>query len=420
MKRKILVIGSGGREHGICKKLLESPKVETVFCAKGNAGMLFDGIKIVDISEEAHEELIAFSKKMAIDWVLVGPEVPLMNGIVDDFKEAGIKIFGPSKAAALIEGSKEFAKKIMIKYDIPTASYQGFSDYTEALEYVKKNKLPIVIKEDGLAAGKGVTIVYTLAEAEAVLKTVLVGASSRVVIEEFLVGKEFSLLSFVNETGFYPMVAAKDHKAIFDDDKGPNTGGMGAYSPVDYVTKEVEETVIQDIIQPTIEGMKKEGIPFEGILYTGLILTNDGPKVIEYNARFGDPETQVLLERLDSDFCLVIESLLNQEKVEIEWKKEGISLGVVVAAKGYPGIYEKDIEIPRFDAEHDVKIIYSGVSKNGDTLVSNGGRVFLVAITEGSQEIAYKKLYKWLETQKLTNFYYRSDIGKEEHKNNNK
>ncbi|HCM89898.1 MULTISPECIES: phosphoribosylamine--glycine ligase [Vagococcus] len=411
MKRKILVIGSGGREHAICKKLLESPKVETVFCAKGNAGMLFDGIEIVDISEDNHDELIVFSKKMAIDWVLVGPEVPLMNGIVDDFKQAGIKIFGPSKAAAMIEGSKEFAKKIMVKYDISTANYQGFSDYAEALEYVKKNKLPIVIKEDGLAAGKGVTIVYTLEEAQTVLKAILGEASSRVVIEEFLIGKEFSLLSFVNETGFYPMVAAKDHKAIFDGDKGLNTGGMGAYSPVDYVTKEVEETVIQDIIQPTIEGMKKEGIPFEGILYTGLILTNEGPKVIEYNARFGDPETQVLLERLDSDFCLVIESLLSQEVPKIIWKKEGTSLGVVVSAKGYPEVYEKGIEIPDFGAEHEVKIIYSGVSQNNDTLVSNGGRVFLVAVTEKSRKIAHKKIYEWLENQDLKKFYYRKDIG---------
>lgn len=411
MKRKILVIGSGGREHALCKKLLESPHVETVFCAKGNAGMKKDNIQLVDISEEAHDELIAFAKETKIDWVLVGPEVPLMNGIVDDFKAVGIPIFGPSKDAALIEGSKEFAKKIMMKYNVPTAKYQGFSDYEEAVSYVEEQGLPIVIKEDGLAAGKGVTIVETKEEAQQVLKEVLVDVSSRVVIEEFLIGREFSLLSFVNETGFYPMVAAKDHKAIFDGDKGPNTGGMGAYSPVDYVTEDIQQTVIKDIIEPTINGMKEEGRSFEGILYTGLILTKEGPKVIEYNARFGDPETQVLLERLDSDLCEVIEVLLKQEVPEIKWKNKGVSLGVVVSAKGYPGEYEKGTLLPKFEDREDIKIIYSGVAQTEQGLAVNGGRVFLVAVSEATQEEAHEKVYSWLEKQNLNQFYYRTDIG---------
>lgn len=418
MKRKLLVIGSGGREHAICKKLLASDKVEAVFCAKGNAGMALDGIQIVDIAEDNHEALIEFAKKETINWVLVGPEVPLMNGIVDDFENAGIKAFGPKKSAAMIEGSKEFAKELMVKYNVPTASYESFSDYELAVEYVSKGKLPIVIKADGLAAGKGVIIAQTLEEAKVALNDILLdnyfgSELPKVVIEEFLVGREFSLLSFVNETGFYPMVAAKDHKAIFDGDNGPNTGGMGAYSPVDYVTSDVEAVVVRDIIEPTIKGMKESGTPFEGILYTGLILTADGPKVIEYNARFGDPETQVLLERLDSDFCDVIESLLNQEVPEISWKKEGISLGVVISAKGYPAEYEKGVAIPKFNLEESgVSVFYSGVKEQDSDLVSDGGRVFLVAKTEDNKEEAYNQVYHWLAKQGLDDFYYRKDIGK--------
>jgi phosphoribosylamine--glycine ligase len=234
--------------------------------------------------------------------------------------------------------------------------------------------------------------------------------SPKVVIEEFLVGKEFSLLSFVSETGIYPMVAAKDHKAIFDNDKGPNTGGMGAYSPVDYVTKEIEETVLETIIKPTIAGMKNLGTPFTGILYTGLILTANGPKVIEYNARFGDPETQVLLERLDSDFVEVIESLLNNQEPAINWKETGVTLGVVVAAKGYPSSYETDVSLPNFKKEKTTKIFYSGVKEKNQQLVSNGGRVFLVACSDVSKDVAHEKVYRWLNEQKLSSFYYRKDI----------
>lgn len=417
MKRNILVIGSGGREHALCKKLLESSKVNQVFCAKGNDGMRLDGIQIVDILEDNHEELINFAKEKKIDWVLVGPEVPLMNGLVDDFEEVGIKAFGPKKSAAMIEGSKEFAKELMTKFNIPTAKYESFSDFDLAYEYVENNSLPIVIKADGLAAGKGVVIAETYEEAKRALKEMLVentfnNESPKVVIEEFLVGKEFSLLSFVSETGIYPMVAAKDHKAIFDNDKGPNTGGMGAYSPVDYVTKEIEETVLETIIKPTITGMKSLGTPFTGILYTGLILTANGPKVIEYNARFGDPETQVLLERLDSDFVEVIESLLNNQEPVINWKETGVTLGVVVAAKGYPSSYETDVSLPNFKKEETTKIFYSGVKEGVDGLVSNGGRVFLVACSDVSKDIAHKKVYRWLNEQKLSSFYYREDIGR--------
>ena len=417
MKRKILVIGSGGREHALCKKLLESPKVEEVFCAKGNAGMALDGIQVVAIDEDNHEELIAFAKKEAISWVLVGPEVPLMNGIVDDFEAAGIKAFGPKKSAAMIEGSKEFAKELMSEFNIPTAKYQSFSDSQSAYDYVEKQYLPIVIKADGLAAGKGVVIAETLSEAKEALKEMLddnlfQNETPKVVIEEFLVGREFSLLSFVGQSGIYPMVAAKDHKAIFDGDKGPNTGGMGAYSPVDYVTEEVESIVFEDIIKPTVAGMAAKGTPFTGILYTGLILTDEGPKVIEYNARFGDAETQVLLERLDSDFSEVIESLLMNDTPEIKWKQDGVTLGVVVAAKGYPSEYEKNVLIPELTTDDETKVFYSGVTKKEDELISSGGRVFLVAQSATTKEEAHENVYSWLENQGLENFYYRKDIGK--------
>ncbi|MGY3766579.1 phosphoribosylamine--glycine ligase [Vagococcus vulneris] len=416
MKRNILVIGSGGREHAICKKFLDSSKVNQVFCAKGNDGMKIDGIQVVDILENKHEELINFAKERKIDWVLIGPENPLMNGLVDDFEDSGIKAFGPKKSAALIEGSKEFAKELMTKFNIPTAEYKSFSDFNLAYEYVKNNSLPIVIKADGLAAGKGVVIAETYKEAKHALKEMLVkntfnNESPKVVIEEFLVGEELSLLSFVNETGIYPMATAKDYKAIFDNNKGPNTGGMGAYSPVEYVTEEIEERVLETIIKPTINGMKSIGTPFTGVLYTGLILTTNGPKVIEYNARFGDPETQVLLERLDSDLIEVIESLLNNKEPVIKWKEAGVTLGVVVSAKGYPNDYETDISLPNFKKNNTIKIFYSGVKEKNQRLFSDSGRVFLVTCSDVSQEKAQEKVYTWLNEQNLSSFYYRHDIG---------
>lgn len=415
MKRQILVIGSGGREHAICKKLTESKYQPHVYCAKGNAGMVLDGIELVDISENNHQGLIDFCQKKLIDWVIIGPELPLLNGLVDEMKKNHIKVFGPTKQAAMIEGSKDFAKQLMSKYDIPTAIYESFTHYDEALNYIKKQSLPIVIKADGLAAGKGVVIAQSLEEADKALKEFLLvnpfnSKKPKVVVEEFLIGKEFSLLSFVNQTGIYPMEAAKDHKAIYDGDKGPNTGGMGAYSPVSYVTKEVKEQVIEEIIKPTVEGMKQENLPFEGVLYTGLILTTDGPKVIEYNARFGDPETQVLLERLESDLVDVIESLLAQEVPSIKWKIEGVTLGVVVSAKGYPETYETGIPLPNMEKE--LNILYSGVKSEEKELVSNGGRIFLACGEGDTLSLASQKVYEYLEKCELNHFYYRKDIGR--------
>lgn len=415
MKRQILVIGSGGREHAICKKLTESKYQPHVYCAKGNDGMVLDGIELVDISENNHQGLIDFCQKKLIDWVIIGPELPLLNGLVDKMKKNHIKVFGPTKQAAMIEGSKDFAKQLMSKYDIPTAIYESFTHYDEALNYIKKQSLPIVIKADGLAAGKGVVIAQSLEEADKALKEFLLvnpfnSKKPKVVIEEFLIGKEFSLLSFVNQTGIYPMEAAKDHKAIYDGDKGPNTGGMGAYSPVSYVTKEIKEQVVEEIIKPTVEGMKQENLPFEGVLYTGLILTTDGPKVIEYNARFGDPETQVLLERLESDFVDVIESLLAQEVPSIKWKIEGVTLGVVVSAKGYPETYETGIPLPNM--EKGLNILYSGVKSKEKELVSNGGRIFLACGEGDTLSLASQKVYEYLEKRELNHFYYRKDIGR--------
>ena len=311
---KILIIGSGGREHAIARKILNSPKVTEVYCAKGNPGMLSDGIQVVNIAEDDHEGLISYVKEKNIAWTFVGPEIPLLNGIVDDFQAAGLKIFGPNKAAAMIEGSKEFAKKIMVDNAIPTADYEAFTNYEAACAYVKEKGAPIVIKADG----KGVTVAMTLEEALQALKEMMTDhrfgkSGDKVVVEEFLEGQEFSLLAFVRNENVYPMVIAQDHKRAFDEDKGPNTGGMGAYSPVPQIPEEMVDAAVERILKPAASGMMKNDTPFTGILYAGLIATNTGPKVIEFNARFGDPETQVVLPRLTSDLAEIIDDLLNNK-----------------------------------------------------------------------------------------------------------
>lgn len=415
MKRRLLIIGSGGREHAIGKALLKSPLVDTVYCAKGNPGMINDGIKCINIEETDSEALIQFAKDKVIDWVIVGPEVPLLAGLVDDLESVGIKAFGPSQEAAIIEGSKEFAKELMIQNQIPTARYASFSDYEKACDYVLSQPLPIVIKADGLAAGKGVTIAHHDDEALQALRANLIdnvfnNEHPKVVIEEFLEGQEFSLLSFVSEEGVYPMPAAKDYKPIFDGDKGPNTGGMGMYCPVPYVSPVIYQKVIDTIILPTVEGMKRLGKPFTGVLYTGLILTNEGPKVIEYNARFGDPETQIILQRLDSDLALVMESLLNNEPCDIQWKEHGVNLGVVVSAKGYPGKYETG-QVVRFKQSEQVELFYAGVGEVNHDLVTQGGRVLMVEVFAENMEEAREKVYGYLDKQPMDNLYCRQDIG---------
>ncbi|KHD44477.1 phosphoribosylamine--glycine ligase [Streptococcus uberis] len=305
---KLLVVGSGGREHAVAKKLLESKDVEAVFVAPGNAGMTLDGLTCVDIAISEHSTLIDFAQKNDIAWTFIGPDDALAAGIVDDFYMAGLKAFGPTRLAAELEWSKDFAKEIMVKYNVPTAAYGTFSDFQEAKAYIEKQGAPIVVKADGLALGKGVVVAETVEEAVAAAHEMLLDnkfgdSGARVVIEEFLAGEEFSLFAFANGDKFYTMPTAQDHKRAYDGDKGPNTGGMGAYAPVPHLSQAVIDQSVETIIKPVLEGMIKEGRPYLGILYAGLILTEDGPKVIEFNARFGDPETQIILPRLTSVFA---------------------------------------------------------------------------------------------------------------------
>ena len=412
---KLLVIGSGGREHAICRKLLEDPQVDAVFCAKGNPGMQKDGVQLVDIAEDNHPALIQFVKEHQIDWTFVGPEIPLLNGIVDDFQAAGLKIFGPNQQAAMIEGSKDFAKQLMRDYHIPTAKYQTFSDFEAAKSYVLENGAPIVIKADGLAAGKGVVVAMTEQEALEALEDMLLdhkfGASSaQVVVEEFLAGEEFSLLSFVKENEVYPMVIAQDHKRIFDGDKGPNTGGMGAYSPVPQIPESMVQTAIKEIVQKAADGMVDRKTPFTGILYAGLIATKEGPKVIEFNARFGDPETQVVLPRLKTSLAQIIDDLLNNRQPDITWY-DFATLGVVVAAPGYPADYEKNIVLPEMQNTEEQTVYYAGVTAKKEQLVSSGGRVFLVTSQGTNLADAQQKAYAYLNQYDLSQFFYRKDIG---------
>ncbi|WP_137665350.1 phosphoribosylamine--glycine ligase [Enterococcus hulanensis] len=410
---KVLIIGSGGREHAIAKKMLNSPQVTDVYCAKGNPGMRNDDIQLVDIAEDDHEKLITFAKEHAIDWTFVGPEIPLLKGIVDDFQAAGLKIFGPNKAAAMIEGSKEFAKKIMVDNDIPTADYEAFTDYQTACDYVKEKGAPIVIKADGLAAGKGVTVAMTLDEALQALKEMMTDhrfgeSGDKVVVEEFLDGEEFSLLAFVKNEKVYPMVISQDHKRAYDDDQGPNTGGMGAYSPVPQISNEMVENAVEKILKPAATGMMKNDTPFTGILYAGLIATEAGPKVIEFNARFGDPETQVVLPRLASDLAQVIDSLLKDQEPELIWSDQA-AVGVVLAAEGYPNEYQKGMPVPSFDDQ--VTVYYAGVTEEQGATKASGGRVLLVEAEADSIEAAQTKVYQALNEADTTGYFYRKDIG---------
>ena len=328
---KLLVVGSGGREHAIAKKILESKDVEQVFVAPGNDGMTLDGLDLINIGISEHSKLIDFAKANDIAWTFIGPDDALAAGIVDDFNAAGLKAFGPTKAAAELEWSKDFAKEIMVKYDVPTAAYGTFSDFEEAKAYIEEKGAPIVIKADGLALGKGVVVAETVEQAveaahEMLLDNKFGDSGARVVIEEFLDGEEFSLFAFVNGDKFYIMPTAQDHKRAYDGDKGPNTGGMGAYAPVPHLPQSVVDTAVDTIVKPVLEGMIKEGRPYTGVLYAGLILTADGPKVIEFNSRFGDPETQIILPRLTSDFAQNITDILDGKEPAITWTDKGVTL----------------------------------------------------------------------------------------------
>jgi phosphoribosylamine--glycine ligase len=412
---KVLVIGSGGREHAIVRQFKNSPSVTEVFVAPGNDGMKSDAT-CVAIDALEFEMLVAFVQENAIDLTFVGPEQPLAAGIVDHFEAKGLRIFGPTKAAAQIEGSKSFAKELMKKYNIPTAAYETFTNVKEAKAYIQKMGAPIVVKADGLAAGKGVVVAMTLQEAfnsvEDMIGNQKFGdSSSRVVIEAFLDGEEFSYMSFVHNGQIYPMVIAQDHKRAYDGDRGPNTGGMGAYSPVPHISDEVVQQAYDTIVVPTVQAMTTEGTPFTGILYAGLILTNDGPQVIEFNARFGDPETQVVLPRMTSDFGDLMTAILDEKLFELEWSNDEI-LGVVIAADGYPDSVEKGYKLPDFSKlTGDLQVFHAGTKEVDGQFVGNGGRVILVTAKSSTLQQAQDEVYKALSELKWDGFFYRHDIG---------
>jgi phosphoribosylamine---glycine ligase len=412
----VLVIGRGGREHAICRKMKESSQVEKVFVAPGNDGMT-DVAELVSIDESNQDALVEFAKEQQIGLTFIGPEMPLLEGIVDKFQEAGLKVFGPKQAAALIEGSKSFAKDLMHKYSIPTAEYSVFSDYEEAKQYVEKLGAPIVIKADGLAAGKGVVVAMTMEEAIAALKDMLLDekfgeASATVVVEEFLAGEEFSLMAFVNGDIVIPLEIAQDHKRAYDGDQGPNTGGMGAYSPVPQIGQDAVQTAIETILHPTAQAMIQEGRSFCGILYAGLILTEKGPKVIEFNARFGDPETQVILPRLKSDLVDVLLALLDGKTPVLEWD-DNFVIGVVVAAEGYPGDYQKGAVLAGLENLSDeVYLFHAGTKLNEEgKFVTNGGRVLLAGAKGKDLKLAQQNVYKELDKLTDKGVFYRKDIG---------
>ncbi|MDG3137106.1 phosphoribosylamine--glycine ligase [Streptococcus suis] len=414
---KLLVVGSGGREHAIAKKLLESEQVEQVFVAPGNDGMTLDGIELVNVGISEHSALIDFAKENDIAWTFVGPDDALAAGIVDDFEQAGLKAFGPSRLAAELEWSKDFAKQIMVKYGIPTAAFGTFSNFEEAKAYIEEQGAPIVVKADGLALGKGVVVAETVEQAVEAAREMLLDnkfgdSGARVVIEEFLAGEEFSLFALVNGDQFYILPTAQDHKRAFDGDQGPNTGGMGAYAPVPHLPQSVVDTAVDTIVKPILEGMIAEGRSYLGVLYAGLILTDQGPKVIEFNARFGDPETQIILPRLTSDFAQNIDDILQKHPTQLTWLENGVTLGVVVASNGYPLDYEKGVVLPA-KTEGDTTTYYAGArfAENSRALLSNGGRVYMLVTTADTIQEAQEKIYSELKNQDTTGLFYRTDIG---------
>ena len=408
---KVLVVGSGGRCHAIVEALSKSAQVDKIFCAPGNAGIAALA-ECVAIQETAVEELKAFAVEQGIELTVVGPEVALEAGIADSFKAANLRIFGPEKAAAQIECSKQFAKDLMQKYNIPTAEYATFEDFDAAWEYVKAGSLPTVLKYDGLAAGKGVVIAETLEQAEEALRDMLQDekfGKGKVVIEEYLEGPEFSLLCFVNGTDVYPMPVAQDHKRAYDGDKGPNTGGMGAYTELPFITDEDLQYAMDKIMRPTAAAMVEEGCSFCGVLYGGLMKTKSGIKVIEFNARFGDPETEVILPRLKSDMCQVFCDVADGKTPVIEWDEQA-TLGVVLASKGYPGSYEKGYVIEGIE-EIDGSIYHMGTASKDDKYVTSGGRVMIVVCKAPTLREAQQKAQAEVEKIKCDNLFHRTDIG---------
>jgi phosphoribosylamine--glycine ligase len=415
---KVLVVGGGGREHALVWKIAQSPKVEEIFCAPGNAGMRKIA-QCMDIPAEDIQALADFAEKKSIDLTVVGPEAPLVEGVVDEFEARGLRAFGPNKAAAQIEGSKVFAKNLMEKYNIPTAAFRVFDNSIDAINYIDSVGAPLVVKAEGLAAGKGVVVAKDRDAAVSAVKSIMEQrifgkAGARVVIEEYLEGPEVTVLSFCDGKIAVPMVSSRDHKRVFDNDEGPNTGGMGAISPAPAYSTELAEVVEKEIIQKTVEAMAAEGIPFKGVLYTGLMLTKNGPRVLEYNCRFGDPETQVVLPRLKTDLIDIMEACMdgNLEKMRIEWKDEK-AICVVLASGGYPGPYEKGKVIEGLsEAEAEGALVFhAGTDIKDGKIVTSGGRVLGVTALGESVEQARLKAYSAVSRIKFEGMHYRKDIG---------
>jgi phosphoribosylamine---glycine ligase len=414
----VLLIGGGGREHALAWKLKQSPLLGTLFCAPGNAGIA-PVAACVHLDIANHNDVIAFCKEKDIGLVAIGPEAPLVAGLADDLEAAGIKVFGPSKAAAALEGSKGFTKDLCAAYGIPTAAYRRFAEADAAKTYVASRRMPIVIKADGLAAGKGVTIATTREEADAAIDACFSGAfgtaGARVVIEEFLDGEEASFFALVDGSAALPLATAQDHKRAFDGDKGPNTGGMGAYSPAPIMTPELCTRVMEEIVLPTVRAMAERGIPFKGVLYAGLMIKDGAAKLIEYNVRFGDPEAQVLMMRLESDllpaFLAVADGDLSG--VTLDWHDDA-ALCVVMAAKGYPGTYDKGTEIKGLDeagGDPDVQIFHAGTAREGGRLVADGGRVLGVTARGKDIREAKARAYRAVDQIDWPGGFCRRDIG---------
>lgn len=415
---KILVIGGGGREHTLCWALKKSRHTEALFCIPGNAGIAqiatCANIRLGDFSA-----VTGYAREQGIELVVIGPEAPLVGGLADTLREQGVRVFGPSGKAAAIEGSKAFAKELMRRYNIPTAPFQVFSDSAEAIKFARAQDGPMVIKADGLASGKGVLLPETPAEAAAAIQKIMVErafgeAGSKVLIEQCLTGEEVSVMAFADGRNFSTMVAARDHKRIYDDDRGPNTGGMGAYAPTRIIDDEIMEVIARTIMEPTIEGMLREGCPFSGCLYAGLMMTDDGPRVLEFNCRFGDPETQVVLPLLRSDLVEIMVACTDGELdlERIEWSDE-IAVCVILASRGYPGKYDKGLPVSGLDAVtgSETHVFHAGTAREGGQIVTAGGRVLGITSLAGSYERAVAQAYEVVDKVRFKGMQYRSDIG---------
>ena len=417
---KVLIVGSGGREHAIAWSVAKSPKVDKIYCAPGNAGIA-EFAECVNIKAMEFDKLVAFAKENAIDLTIIGMDDPLVGGVVDAFESEGLRVFGPRKNAAIIEGSKAFSKDLMKKYQIPTAAYENFTDPDEAIKYLETAKMPIVLKADGLALGKGVLICNTLEEAKEGVKTLMLDkqfgdAGNEIVIEEFMTGREVSVLAFCDGKTIKCMTSAQDHKRAKDGDQGLNTGGMGTFSPSPFYNDEVEAFCEKYVYQSTIDAMASEGRPFTGILFTGLMITEDGPKVLEYNARFGDPEAQVVLPRMKNDIIDVMEACIDGKLSDVELEfEDNAAVCVVLASDGYPEKYDKGFEIKGLDTFKDKDgyyVFHAGTKFDGDKIVTNGGRVLGVVAKGENLKAARANAYKATEWIDFANKYKRNDIGK--------